>query len=328
MSRKVLSLLVLLLLSLPAVASSRTLAHRQIMVNHGTVSGTVSGIEGNLLRLADGLIVIDAAGAKIVVGHGSEATLNVIEPGMLIFAVIAADDTAAGAPLRASMITAPNLGDATLMGTISSVDSQERSFVLLGRTMFTDDDTSFGGYRHGAATDFSDLAANMVASVQADVVDGRLVAREILVVTPVPVHFERLRGEVRSIGTDAWTVDVNGVTETIVVNAQTRIAGSPKVGDIVEVLFRVDASNQKVAISILRFERPAPPSGITQFQGVVKAIEAGTWTITVDAEDRQVIVNDRTIISPNTGVGDRVQVMAIRNADGTLTAVMVMKLRR
>ena len=320
MSRKLAVLALLLLLSFSAFARSRALMHREQHPQGGTVSGVVESVDGNLVRLADGLVVVDASEAKIVVGRGREATAAQIEPGMLLFAAIRSDG-------KASMITATRFGDATLSGAVDSVDVPAGTLVLLGTTIHIDDETSFGGFRNGEDLDLSDIVRNQLVQVQVDAVNGRLIAREVLVLAPVPPQIGGLRGTVKTIGTESWEIETDHETVTVVVNAQTKIVGSPKVGDTVEVLYSIDSANRKVAISIIRFERIPPPQKVVQFHGTVKSIAGEVWVITVDGEDKSIKVNDRTKVTPNTGAGDLVQVLAHEDDDGTLTAIVVMKLR-
>ncbi|HEV7240066.1 MAG TPA: DUF5666 domain-containing protein [Thermoanaerobaculia bacterium] len=318
MSRKI-AVLSLLLFSLSAYARSRALSQRETHPQGGTVSGIVESVQGNLIRLADGLVVVDASDAKIVIGRGREATVGQIEPGMLLFATI---DTSG----KASMITATRFGDATLFGAVDSVDVAAQTLTLLGYTASVDDETSFGSYRKDQDLDLSDIVRNQLVQVQVDAVNGRLIAREVLVLAPVPPQISGLRGTVKSIGTDSWEIESGQETVSVVVNAQTKIVGSPKVGDTVEVLYSVDSANNKVAISIVKIVR-LPPVKVVQFHGKVKSVTGATWVVTVDGEDKTFTVNDHTKITTDTGVGDFVQVLASQADDGALTALVVMKLR-
>lgn len=327
MSRKLAVLALLVLTSLSAFARTRALAHRETHPQGGTVSGIVESVDRNIIKLAGGLVVIDASEAKIIVGRGREATAAQIEPGMLLFATIQSVNPPSSHPTqKASMITATRLGDATLSGAVQLVDVPTRSLVLLGQTVYIDDETSFGGFRQGDDLDLSDIVRNQLVQVQVDAVNGRLIAREVLVLAPVPPQVGGLRGTVKSISTDVWTIEHDGANETVAVNAQTKIVGSPKVGDTVEVLYHVDNANQKVAISIVKFERIVPPK-VVQFHGKVKSITGSTWVVDTDGEDRTFTVNDRTKVTPETGVGNLVQVLASEAEDETLTAIAVLKLR-
>ena len=325
---KRLAVLVLVLLSFSAFASTRELATRELHPRAGTVSGIVHSVDRNIIRLADGLVVIDATDAKIVVGRGREASVADIEPGMMLFATIASPNHPSSHPVqKASMITATRFGDATLTGTVQMVDVPTRSLVLLGQTISVDDHTSFGGYHRGEDVDLSDVMVNQLVQVQVDAVNGRLLAREVLILAPVPPQVGRVRGTVKSIGTESWEIDAEHETVAVVINAQTKILGSPKVGDTVEVLYNVDSANRKVAISIVKFERPSVPR-VVQFHGTVKSISGSTWVVTEGpSHERTFTVNERTKITGNPKTGDLVQVFATQADDGTLTAIAVMRLR-
>jgi hypothetical protein len=199
--------------------------------------------------------------------------------------------------------------------------------MLLNETIVVDDNTSFGGFKREGGTSFADVQPNVIVNVQADNAGGRLVAREVLIIAPAPPQVELVRGTVHSIGADSWTVSTERGTLTFIVNAQTKVAGSPKVGDTVEVLYNIDAAHNFVAISIIKFERITPPV-VQHFHGKVKAIEGSNWTVTEEgATDRKFNVNERTKMMPGIVVGDSVDVMAVQNSDGTLTALSIVKLR-
>ncbi len=330
MSRKSVVVLLLVLLSLSTFAAERSLAKGELRPPHsGTVSGVVESVEGNLIRLAGGLVVVDASGAKVIVGRGREGAVAQIEPGMLLFAVIPTENLPSSqAVQKASTVSATWFGDAMLSGTVQSVSTDARALVLLGQTVYVDDDTSFGGFRNGEGFGLANILPNQIVQVQVDAAGGRLIAREVLVLSPAPPQLGRLRGAVKSIGTESWDVAVDSETVTMVVNAQTKIIGSPKVGDTVEVLYNVNSASQKVAISIIRFE-PAPPTPkVVQFRGEVKSIDNPKWVVTeAPASERTFSVNERTKVLGNPGIGDLVHVFAYQNDDGTLTAVTVTRLR-
>ncbi|HEX2062249.1 MAG TPA: DUF5666 domain-containing protein, partial [Thermoanaerobaculia bacterium] len=237
-----------------------------------------------------------------------------IEPGMIVFATVRAPGQA-NAPLVATTIAATRIADATLFGTVDSVDAANRTFTLLGRTIHVTDDTSVSG----------EILANQIVQVQTESVNGRLVASSVLVVAQVPPSVHTARGTVKSIAPDTWVIDQEGKTLTLVIDAQTKIAGSPKVGDRVEVLYRVDSSHANVAIAIARFDMPHVPTipTITRVSGVVKTITASAWTI----GDLTVKIGERTKIEPGIRVGDTVEVLAEKKEDGSLTAVLILRRR-
>jgi hypothetical protein len=318
-----LSLFALVLIACSAFA--RTLP--ELRIDSGTVGGTVSSVQGNLIQIANGAITIDASEAKVIAGHGREGTAADIKPGMQLFATLRASNPSSHGGLPATLITVSDPADATLSGQVQSVDAANRSFMLLNTTVRVDDNTSFGGYKREAGTSFADIQPNVTVHVQADNVGGRLVAREVLVVAPALPQIGHARGTVQSIGADAWTVKTERETITLVINAQTKIAGSPKVGDTVEVLYNIDSANRYVAVSIIRFELVTPPV-VRHFQGRVKTIEAAAWTITVDGADKKFTINESTKITPGIATGEQVDVLALVKDDGTLIAVAIVRLPR
>ena len=112
---------------------------------------------------------------------------------------------------------------------------------------------------------------------------------------------------VKSIGTAEWVITVDKRDTTFVVNASTKILGSPKAGDKVEVLYTVDSAHANVALSIIKsVEVPK----LAKFTGVVKSIDGRRWVITRDDDHKDVVVNwpESVRIVPVAKVGDRVEV--------------------
>jgi hypothetical protein len=289
-----------------------------------TVAGIVESVNGNLIQLAGGLVTIDATGAKIIIERGDGATVADVRPGMLLFATLAESDVAPNAPLKGSVITVTRFSDATLLGPIQSVDTTEGTFTLLGRTIQVTPETSFGGFKRGGTPGLADLLPNQIVSVQTDNEGGRLVARAVLVISPIPPSVGTLHGTVKSIGADAWVIDRRGEDVTVVVNARTKIVNSPRVGDEVEVLYTVDGANAFVALSIVRFQRPV--TDVQHFRGRVSAIEGSSWTIArTSGGPVTVVVNDKTKVQPGIAVGDEVEVLAHRRDDGTYVAITIVK---
>lgn len=335
MSRK-LVLFVLLALSLSAFARTRSVASSRpfddaARADGATISGIVTSVQGNLIRIADGLITIDATGAKVVVGRGREASVGDIEPGMLVFAALRDVTKDANGPLLATLIMAAPASDVSMTGVVENVDLNNRSLTLLRQQVFIDNDTSFGGFRGGETSGLASIQRNQIVQVQADVVNGRLVAREVLVLAPVVPQVGHLRGTVTSIGTDAWVIRKEDGNEnvTVVIDARTRIAGSPKVGDKVEVLYRVDSANAFVALAIVKYEPRPPAPQVVRIHGTVKAIDGAQWTVRENnGTEKKFAVTDRTRVVPSgIVVGDLVEVLAIRKDDGTYEALTVFRLR-
>jgi Domain of unknown function (DUF5666) len=323
------SVLVLALVACSAFARVRSVSHPDSRItDSGTVSGVISSVNGNLVQIADGAVTIDASQAKIVVGRGREATVADLEPGMQLFAAIRASNPSSHGGIPATLITATNPADVTISGAVQAVDTANRTFIVLNQGITVDNNTSFGGYRREAGTSFADVQPNVIVHVAADNVGGKLIAREVLIVAPAPPQIGHARGTVQSIGSDSWTVKTDRETLTLVIDAQTKIAGSPKVGDTVEVLYRVDAAHRYIAVSIIKFERVDLPM-VRHFNGSVKSISATSWVVTVDGADRTFTVDASTKIMPNDiKVGDRVDVLALTRDNGaTWQAVSIVRLR-
>lgn len=310
-----------LLIAFSSFAATRTVDNGTRVANGATVGGTVTAVNGNLIQLAGGTITIDATNAKI---HG---TSRAIEPGMLVFATLTTSEVAANAPLPASSISVSRLPDATLFGAVQSVDTANNTLTLLGRTIRVTSETSFGGVRKsrdGVAPGLSDILPNQIVQVSVDETSGQLVATSILLLTPSLPEVHTKRGTVKRIDTNAWLID----DLTVQIDAQTRIVGSPKVGDTVEVLYRVDSSNANVAISIIKTNLP-PVILPTHFSGDVVSIASTVWVVKKDGGNEQITlkIDRNTKIEPRIAAGDRVDVVAQKHDDGTFTALAIVKRR-
>jgi hypothetical protein len=272
-----------------------------------TISGFVTAVNGNTIALANGLVTIDATRATITDEQGVAVTIT---PGSLIFAILRS-----GTPLQASSIVVTKLPQVTLSGTVQAVSVATGTLQLLGITIHVDPDTSFGG--NHIVRSLADIVANDVVQVQANAVGSSLVASSILVFAPMPQLPTLIHGTVKSIGTESWVItDSRARDITVNVNAQTRIIGSPKVGDTVDVLANVDSANNYVAISIM--VSPTPPTQM-RISGVVKSIGTTTWVIGPAVglgPDFLVQVNALTKIVGDPRVGDHVDVVVQAGHDG------------
>jgi hypothetical protein len=331
MSRKPLYLLIVLLLATLASARTRSVTpgrHPEIAPNAATVGGIVDSVEGTLIRLAEGHVTIESKDAKIVLDRGHEGTVDQITPGMILFATLSRTDVEANAPLPASMITVLRIPDATLFGPVQDVDVAQSTLTVLGRTIRVTDETSIGGFHRDGKPGLDDLLPNEIVQVHTDVNNGELVAASIIVLAPAPPQVHAARGEVRSIGADEWIVaPEHDEPLTLKIDAQTKIVGSPRVGDTVEVLYKVDSSHALIAISIIKFERPEPPvtPDLKRFHGAVKSIDGSKWVVTNAGEDFEFVVDRETKVQPGIRVGDKVDGLAKRDGDGPWTAVLIMK---
>ncbi len=329
MSRKLAPALLVLLFAITALAKERAVASSKhggppVAIGSGaSVTGEVTSVSGNLIALAAGLVTIDATNAKILHGQGA-ATIAAIQPGTLIIATLQEPGAVSTGPLVATAIAILRNADVTFTGTTQSVDVAGSQFLLLNRTIKVDAGTTFVNF--GDQASIAGLRANMLVIVEADVAAGALVASRITLISPIPPRPHVVSGVVRSIGTEAWVITVDGHDTTFVVNASTRILGSPKAGDKVEVLYTVDTAHANVALSIVK--SIAVPK-IVKFTGVVKSIDTPRWVITRDDDHKDVVINwpESVRIFPVARVGDRVEVLAIEHSDGTYTAIMIVPRR-
>jgi uncharacterized protein DUF5666 len=266
-----------------------------------TIGGIVSAVNGTNVMLANGLITVDVSQATIADDRGARATIT---PGSLIFAILKSDTS-----LQASSVVVTTVPQVTLSGPVQSVNPSAGTLQLLGVTIHIDANTSFGGSHN--IRSLIDIVANDIVQVQANVAGSSIIASSILVFStsaqPLPTF---LHGTVKSIGADSWVItDSRRGDTTVLVTAQTKILGSPKIGDTVDVLAKIDSANNFVAISI-----SVSPQGMqTHLSGVVKSISATQWIIGPAAglgPDFLVQVNADTKIVGDPKVGDRVDVLA------------------
>lgn len=325
MSRKHLAALLAFLFAITAFAKERAVASSKpgsppaAIGSGASVTGEVTAVSGNLITLAGGLVTIDASNAKILHGDGA-ATIAAIKPGALILATLQEPGTASTGPLVATAIAILRNADVTFTGTTQSVDVAGGQFVLLNRTIKVDAGTTFVNF--GDRASIAGLQANMLVIVEADVAAGALVATRITLISPIPPRPHVVSGVVKSIGTEAWVITVDEHDTTFVVNASTKILGSPKAGDKVDVLYTVDTAHANVALSIIKsFDVPK----VVNFTGVVKSIDRPRWVITRDDDHKDVVINWPEIVPLSLAmkVGDHVAVVAIEHSDGTYTAVLI-----
>jgi hypothetical protein len=207
---------------------------------------------------------------------------------------------------------------------VQAVNVPTGTLQLFGVTIHVNADTSFGGSHN--VRGLADIVANDVVQVQANAVGSALVASSILVFAPLPQLPTLIHGTVKSIGTESWIItSSSGRDITVIVNAQTRILGSPKIGDSVDVLANVDSANNYVAISIML--SPAPPTQM-HITGVVKSIGTTSWVIGPAVglgPDFLVQVNAQTKIVGDPRVGDRVDAVVQPGRDG-FVAISITKL--
>lgn len=141
-----------------------------------------------------------------------------------------------------------------------------------------------------------------------------------------------LTGKVEAVDPSASTIAVLGfevlVTEKTVFGGPWDGVGKPdlgdvKVGDLVLVAATAD-DGELVALRVMKLS-PSPTPTV-RLHGVVGAIGTDSWTLVLpDGTESVVKVDAATKIVGNPAVGDEVDVLARRQADGTLLAVVILK---
>jgi hypothetical protein len=320
--KKALVTLVVLLFAVTAVAKQRAVAvpkpeeDARVKGAGASVTGRVTTVNGTLIEIAGGLVPIDASHAKLINGRDG-ATIAEIRPGMLIIAAVANPDHITTGPLVASTIAVVHSADLSMIGLVQIVDTTGNQFFVLNRNVKVDSSTSFENFGTGAT--LGNVQSNMLVEVDANVSGSSLVASRVRLIVPVPPRPEFASGTVKSVGADSWVITVHENDVTFVVNAHTKIVGSPKAGDKVEVLYMVDNAHANVALSIIKsVELPK----LVTFTGKIKALDPPKLVLTLDDGKEVVILWPESIrISPAVNVGNRVRVTALENPDGTYLLV-------
>jgi len=239
----------LLLIATSAAAQTRARAVTPVKpdVSGNTVTGIVSSVSGSLVRLADGLVTIDTTGAKIS---------GEIAPGALLFAALKPGKVAANAPLPAAYVAVTRTAQITLSGDVTAVDLSASTLTLLGRTIKTTPQTAFSSaFPTFKALTLADIVVGQPVVVEANASGGALVATSVHVLDFFPLQLPSvIHGTVRSIANDSWVINANGKDVTVKVDANTKIAGDPRVGDTVEVI----VSGNNLALAILRMPSFGP----------------------------------------------------------------------
>jgi len=235
--------LLLLLIGSNALAAggrTRAVSPGNVEITGNSVTGIVSSVNGSLVSLAGGLIVVDTAGAKV---SGD------IAAGSLIVAVIKSGDVAANAPLSATAVVVTPLVPVTLSGTVGAVDRANATLTVLGRTVRTNAQTRFSGLLTLLPMSLNDIFPGQSVLVETSVAGGALTATSVRVLTIdvlLPPNQIHLSGVVKSIAATQWVIGgpPGSLSPDVIVlvNASTKINGEPKVGDRVDVVGDVTAS--------------------------------------------------------------------------------------
>jgi hypothetical protein len=320
----------LLLSVLAAPAFGQTVATMPIAAPVSSVDSVVSKVNGPVLDVLGGALQIDVTNAKITGGDdrfASPVPWAGILPGSRVVAqVIVPDVIPAVFPPRLSatnvVVFLANSG--SLSGIVQGVGAAQGTFTLLYTSVKTNTATEWSGTKADGTPvkGLSDLAAGMQATAVITFDASGVTAKSVFAWAPPTTRIEAFRGKVEVEGSTQWTID----GRLVQVNADTKIVGDPKVGDLVDVLAKVPvyppgmgiATTIPVAISIIKVVStpPPPPTRTVEFDGVVESLPAsagattpplGLWTIS----GRSVLVTPLTKVESGITKGTSVHVKGV-----------------
>lgn len=323
-----LAVVALLLSGLPGAALADGMA-APIAGNASTVDSIVSKAAGPILDVFDGALQIDVTNAKIV-GGDDRLMSPVPWAGILVGSRIVAQVTVPDAipavfpPRLAATSVVVFLAHAgSLSGTIQSVSVPNGSFTMLFTTVRTNTATEWSGTKADGTPvkGIGDLSAGMWAAASVVTDPTGLTAKSVHAFAQPGFRIVAFRGRVEAIGAAQWTIGGNLVT----VNAETKIVGDPKVGDLADVVEKVFIvppgmgmpQPLPVAISITKVVTTPPPDRFVEFDGVVESLPAGPtagstvplghWTIS----GKDVVVSPLTKVDAGITKGTSVHVKGV-----------------
>jgi hypothetical protein len=313
-------------LALPIVLTAVTLVSQDRPGRRtvgASVSGPVTTVSGNLITILNGTIAIDTTGATFHRRRGP-ASLAEVKPGTRIVAAITNPDAPVGATLQAVTVTILDFPDGVLSGPVQAVDLAQSTITLTGARIQVTTETAIDAGRSEPDKTLADLKPGDLVRAEVRTEDSGLVAVQIHILPPPPNA--TVTGTVKSMSATEWVITTaDGSDVAVTINAQTKIQGSPQVGDMVHVRGMKDAAGNFIAFTIV----PADPTRArVSLHGVVKSIGLESWVITTRDGDVTVIVNAQTRIDPSVQVGDTVEVRGSTDAAGNIVALAIMKSRQ
>ncbi len=320
--------LLLSVLALPALAQS---ALPPVAFFPPTVDSVVSKVNGPILDVLDGALQLDVTNAKITGGDDRLANplpWSGILPGSRVVAQVTVPDVipAVFPPrLSATSVVVFLANSGNLSGLVQRVDVAQGTFMLLFTTVKTTAATEWSGTRADGnpVKSLADLTAGMQANVAITADASGVTAKSVFAWAAPTTRIVAFRGKVEKIDGAVWTIGGHVVQ----VNSDTKILGDPAVGDLVDVLEKIQilppglgiATMIPVAISISKvFVTPPPPTGRTvEFDGVVefippgpasvRGISVGHWKIS----GKDVLVTGLTEVDAGVTVGSPVHVKGV-----------------
>jgi hypothetical protein len=252
-----------------------------------SVDSVVSKVNGPVLDVLDGALQIDISSATITLGDDPSTNpvpVTAIVPGSRIVAQVTVPDVipAIFPPrLSATSVVVFLASSGNVSGIIQGVGSAAQgTFTLLFTTIGTEAGTTWSGLKADGTPvkGFPDLSVGMRANVSVTAGPAGVTAKNVFAVAVPTTRTVTFRGKVESEGATQWTIGDNVVQ----VNSDTKIVGNPAVGDLVEVVEKVQVLPPgmgamaviPVAISITKIASTPPPTpGKTvEFDGVVESL--------------------------------------------------------
>ncbi len=297
-----------------------------IATSASSVDSIVSKTNGPILDVFGGALQLDVTNATITGGDDrlmSPLPWAGILVGSRVLAQISVPDTipAVFPPrLVATRVVVFLQNAGSLSGTVQGVSLAAGSFLVDFVSVKTTAATDFSGQKADGTPvkGLSDLSGGMFATASV-LTDGSGVTAQRVFAYAIPTtRLVAFRGKVEKIDTSLWTID----GRVVQVTAETKITGDPRVGDLVDVVEKVQIlppgslapTTIPVAVSITKVDNPPPPPNRTvEFDGVVESLPPtmtatyppmGVWTIS----GKSVLVTGLTKVDAGIAKGSAVHV--------------------
>ncbi|MEW6734281.1 MAG: hypothetical protein AB1489_23345 [Acidobacteriota bacterium] len=178
------------------IFADTTLAQQQTLLR-GTVDGTVTAIDGNIVQILQGKLKLDLANARIVSQTGQILSVAEIKNGMRILASVTGDTTENSPTVVADNILVQLDNEGALSSTLQAVDRAARSLTVFGQKILVNDETEIIDFSSKGIKEipFEKLKVKKQVRVAVQTVGTDLIAISIIqirlgqvVVLPTTVH--------------------------------------------------------------------------------------------------------------------------------------------
>lgn len=274
-------------------------AHGQIVRFQGLIESRPDSnpvgewvVDGRAIQVTEDTILVEAQGAAVV-----GARVSVVAEKQ--------DDGTLEAVLIRVLPEAPPTREITIRGQATEVADDH--IIVNNLTILITDETQVTG---------DELVVGALVKVDAIVEGETITAVRINVLSHH--RYVEFRGEVESIGEDAWVID----GKTVAVDEKTVIGGEPEVGDLVVVRAQVLDDNALLAVWI-RALGPTPEPTEAIFTGVIQRFPPslqGFWLV----GGRTVVVTSETVVNGTPAVGAEATVRGLpRGGGGVFQAIEI-----